>query len=532
MTTDKDELLFADETPEEEISFLEEPLAPAAAPRAKPWKVIIADDEEEVHKVTRMVLGDFTFGGQKLHFLHAHSEEETRRMVQEHPDAALLLLDVVMDRDDSGLRIVRYIREELHNHFIRIVLRTGQPGQAPEERVIIDYDINDYKEKNELTFQKLYTVVISSLRAYRDIMALEAHRNGLNRIIEASANIFELQTMRAFATEILSQIAAIVTIGGKGGIDGLDASLASGCTATRRGEGFVVLAGSGTYATAVGKELSEVTSPAIMAEIEKVLRYRETRYFSDRYVIQRLRHQNTDYLILFEIPENLTDLTRSLLDIFFSNMAIAFANINLRMEIEDTQREIIFMLGEVAEKHSRETGFHVKRVAEYSRLLGLRYGMSEDEADLLHMASPMHDVGKLGIPDAVLKKPGALTKEEFELMKTHTQIGYEMLKVSERKVLQAAAIIALQHQEKYDGTGYPHGLVGDAIHIYARIVALADVFDALASDRVYRKAWPMDKILDLFHRERGKHFDPKLVDIFFANLDEILAIRERLREIC
>jgi response regulator RpfG family c-di-GMP phosphodiesterase len=184
-------------------------------------------------------------------------------------------------------------------------------------------------------------------------------------------------------------------------------------------------------------------------------------------------------------------------------------------------------MGEITETRSKETGNHVKRVAEYSMLLALKYELSEQEAEVIRLASPMHDVGKVGIPDAILNKPGPLTEEEFEVIKTHATLGYEMLKHSNKKVLNAAAIIAQQHHEKYDGSGYPNGLKGDNIHIYGRITAVADVFDALCSDRVYKKAWKMDRVLDFLQSEKGLHFDPDIVDLFLSNLDEFLVIKEK-----
>jgi len=203
----------------------------------------------------------------------------------------------------------------------------------------------------------------------------------------------------------------------------------------------------------------------------------------------------------------------------------------LNREIEDTQREVIFTMGAIGESRSKETGNHVRRVAEYSKLLALLYGLDEKEAQLIKEASPMHDIGKVAIPDHILNKPGKLTKEEFAIMQTHAQIGYDMLKHSNRPILKTAAIIAYQHHEKYNGKGYPNGLKGDEIHIYGQITAIADVFDALGSDRVYKKAWSLDKILKLFREERGEHFHPKLVDLFFENIDKFLAIRDKFADV-
>ena len=195
-------------------------------------------------------------------------------------------------------------------------------------------------------------------------------------------------------------------------------------------------------------------------------------------------------------------------------------------EIEHTQKELIFRIGEIGEARSKETGFHVKRVAKYSKLLAKLYGLKEDDIKYLTIASPMHDIGKIGIPDDILNKPGKLTTQEWKIMKTHGDIGYKLFKDSNKPLLQTAAIIANEHHEKYDGSGYPRGLKGEKIHIYGRITALADVFDALGSDRCYKKAWNDEKIFALLKEERGKHFDPKLIDIFFKHLDEFLNIRD------
>ncbi len=202
----------------------------------------------------------------------------------------------------------------------------------------------------------------------------------------------------------------------------------------------------------------------------------------------------------------------------------------LQEEIKQTQREIIMTLAETGEMRSKETGNHVKRVARYSEIIGRKYGLSEQELDLLRDASPMHDIGKIAIPDSILLKNGSLTDKEREEMKNHTVLGYEMLKHSERELIKAAAIVAHQHHEKWDGTGYPNGLKGEEIHIFGRITALADVFDALVCKRVYKAAWPMEKVMDLFREESGKHFDPDLIDVFFEVKDELFEISVSLSD--
>lgn len=204
--------------------------------------------------------------------------------------------------------------------------------------------------------------------------------------------------------------------------------------------------------------------------------------------------------------------------------------VTIHKELERTQKEIIYKMGEVGESRSLETGNHVKRVAEYSRLLAILAGLGRKNANLIYTASPMHDIGKVGIPDSILLKPGKLTDDEWETMKAHSKIGYEILKDSKRPILKAAALIAYRHHEKWDGSGYPVGVSGKDIHIFARITAIADVFDALGSNRVYKKAWKLEDILEFFKDQRGKHFDPKLVDIFLSNLDKFLLIRDKFKD--
>ncbi len=199
----------------------------------------------------------------------------------------------------------------------------------------------------------------------------------------------------------------------------------------------------------------------------------------------------------------------------------------LNDEIESTLRETIYTMGVIEEKRSHETANHTRRVSLYSQLLAQKAGLTPREVELVAAASPLHDIGKLGIPDEVLLKPGHFTEEERRIMMNHPAIGYAMLRHSRRDVLVAAGIIAYQHQEKWDGSGYPQGLAGENIHIFGRIVALADVFDALSSSRVYKEAWPLEKVVEWLDEQRATHFDPHLVDIFLANIDEFVAIYSR-----
>jgi len=223
------------------------------------------------------------------------------------------------------------------------------------------------------------------------------------------------------------------------------------------------------------------------------------------------------------------DMERLSLTAIYSGKSLESAL--LYQEIENTQREILFIMGEVGESRSKETGNHVKRVAEYCYLLATYRGLSEDDSELIKLASPMHDIGKIAIPDSVLKKPGKLDDAEYHVMKSHAGIGYEMLHNSKRRILRASAEIAWTHHEKWDGSGYPNGIAGAEIPLFGRICAVADVFDALANDRCYKKAWSREQIVDLFEKESGKHFDPELATILLTHYDRFEEINQQYLDV-
>jgi response regulator RpfG family c-di-GMP phosphodiesterase len=511
----REKLFFVEEEPDRknEISI------------KKRWKLLIVDDDPEVHKITKLVLQDFIFEGKPLEFISAYSGEEAKRVFTSDTDIAVILLDVVMEDDDSGLMFVKYVRNELKNYSVRIILRTGQPGQAPELRVIIDYDINDYKEKTELTAEKLYSTIVTSLRSYRDLQTISMSQKGLEKIIQSSASIFKLHSKKKFVVGILTQLASIINLNK----NNPDCAI-SGLMIQRNESGYQILASTGCYSNCVGRQAEDILPSKILCDLKRAYHQKKNLYSDDHIIVFLQSIFGTENMIYFDGIDSFNNLDKYFTEVFCANVSIAFDNLLLNKEIENTQKEIIFTLGEIAEARSKETGNHVKRVAEYSKLLALKYGLPEDEAEIIRMAAPMHDIGKLGIPDSILNKPGRLTFEEFETIKTHCKIGYEMLSSSNRRIMEAAAIIALHHHEKFNGTGYPQGLKGDEIKLHGRIVAVADVFDAVGNERVYKKAWELDRILELFRNERGEHFDPMLVDIFFDNLPGFLKIKETFPE--
>ncbi|MGL4369319.1 MAG: HD domain-containing phosphohydrolase, partial [Spirochaetota bacterium] len=239
------------------------------------------------------------------------------------------------------------------------------------------------------------------------------------------------------------------------------------------------------------------------------------------YIAYFRSKNGTENIVYLERSEDMNDWEKDLIDIFCSNVAIAYENIYLNLELEESQKEIIITLGEIVDSRSKETQNHVKRVGQYCRFFGERSGLGDAETEILEIASALHDIGKLAVPDAILSKPGKLTADEFHQIKKHAMVGGEMLRFSKRNILKPAALIALQHHERFDGSGYPMGLKGGEIDLYSRITAVADVFDALTTDRVYRKALPINEVVSYFEKERGGQFDPVIVDILLSNINEI-----------
>ena len=236
---------------------------------------------------------------------------------------------------------------------------------------------------------------------------------------------------------------------------------------------------------------------------------------------------NTDQYESDELEDVAKSINYFNMDIMQQQDALELKNDQLQQlneEIEETLKETLFAMGQIEEIRSSETKNHTKRVVLLSRLLAEKAGLSEEEIKLITIASPIHDIGKIGIPDNILNKPAKLTNEEFEVMKAHTDLGHTILKHSQRDILKAGMVIAYQHHEKYNGSGYPKGLIGQEIHIFARIVTLVDVFDALTAKRCYKEPWPLDKVIEHIKSQRGKHFDPILVDLFLEHIDEFYAI--------
>lgn len=503
------------------MDFFYQPETPATPTKFSltPWNILIVDDDADVHTVTHLALRDFTFQDRGIHLISALSAQQAQQKLADYPDIAMALVDVVMETDQAGLDLVRYIRENLKNHKIRLILRTGQPGQAPEDRVIRDYEIDDYKEKTDLTTQKLRTLLYSSLRSYRDICIIEAQRDGLQKILLATAFVQNTSSLPQFASAVLEQLTSLLNLNNSAlycmvrPIEG------------NRERETRTLASTGQFHEYATNTKLDALPSLVAKRIGQVLASQQSQHFDDAYAVYVLTESGSENVLYINHAAQLSRMERHMLEVYVQNVAITFENINLVEDIQDAQKELVYTLADAVEARSKETGSHVKRVALITEKLALLAGLSPKEASLLKHASPLHDIGKIAIPDSILHKPGKLDSDEWLLMKRHTEFGMHILQNSKRKLMQLGGEIAISHHEKWDGSGYPSGLVGEQIPLSGRIAALADVFDALGSKRSYKEAWSADEVNKLILQERGKHFDPQLVDLLLQHFESFLAVR-------
>ncbi len=515
----------------ETVLFQDEIEAAARIGTGNPaWPVLVIDDDQSVLDITRLALADFEYMDRPLELIYVNSAAAARNVLQKRDDIAVALVDVVMESDHAGLKLVEWIRNTLGNRFIRLVLRTGQPGQAPEQEVIRKFDINDYKEKTDLSIGKLHTLMVTSLRSYTNLLELEKSRQGLERMVESAKMLSTQGSLEGFIEGVLQQLQAILR-----GRDHAFYSRSFGVVGDDESNGQnvgqqMLIAGTGDFEANARHRLNEIGRPEIIEKVALAIKRRQSICSGTDCVIYFSNHFGNCGILYLELEREMDDTERHLVDLFCSNTNYAFDNLHLNQEIEKTQREIVYTLGTVAEFRSKETGHHIRRVSKNAELLGKLYGLGEKECSLLLMAMPMHDVGKIAIPDAILHKTGKLTDDEWKIMKTHAAIGADMLKNSNRTLFRAAALIAEQHHEKWDGSGYPAGLSGEQIHLYARIGAIADVFDALSHARAYKPAWPIAEVIAFFKDQKGQHFDPELTDLLLDNVEQFVAIATAFKD--
>lgn len=474
--------------------------------RRKPWKLMIVDDEPDVHRLTHLNLKGFSFSGRSLELISAHSFIEAKQLLHEHEDIAVALIDVVMETNDAGLKLVEYIRQELNNEMVRLMIRTGQPGAAPERYVIDNYDIDGYHDKTDLTAQRLYTSVRSAIKSYRDLRTIELNRIGLSHVLHATRDLYHFRssTIGTFFEGILTQIVGLFNLGGDSLMSTIDGMIFS-----VDGEEVNVRAGTGAFTLGQSvdprmDEIAKICANAILTNIPiEGLR-------SESMVLPLLIEDQPVGFVYLEHTDELTNDDRDLIQVMTNQCAGALENLRLNMEVTESYEHVIDMLALAAEYRDSTTGEHINRLAALTEMLALEVGVPAKEAKEMGKASRLHDVGKVGIPDVILQKPGKLDPDEFEMVKAHATIGANIL--GRDKKLSLARTIALSHHEQWSGQGYPNGLAGEEIPLSARIVSIVDVYDALTHERPYKGAWSKESAIEFIQQEKNSRFDPDLVD--------------------
>lgn len=504
--SDSDLLFSTDDAPSPNKD-VQAPVLVNARPK---WRILIVDDEEQVHKVTSLVLNQCKFDQTSIELVHAYSMAEAKTIMQEQAPFALALVDVVMETDSAGLDLVKYIREELKDTHIRLVLRTGQPGQAPEETVIVKYDINDYKNKTELTSTKLKTLLYSALRSYRDIRTIDSNREGLYKLIQATANIVDSHSLPVFASAVLEEINALLHLGAESICTQSDDLDALAARSKHKAHCYKVLAATGSIKNTIDQKHD---LPEEIIEYFDKAKEKNCSYYEDPVYIGYYKTPVAGENLLYVKPNApLNKSDKHLLSLFMRCVAITHNNLQHKNDIQHNRQEMVYVLSETIERRKPSESSHVRRVSEMAYLLALKAGLPGTLCERLKLAAPLHDIGSIGLDDAVLLKQGKYDADEHQRMEQHTGIGASILLKSNRPILKLAGTIAKQHHERWDGLGYPEKLQGEDIDICARIVALVDVIDALSAKRSYREAFSEDEIKQYLTDNAGKHFDPELVN--------------------
>ena len=466
------------------------------------WRILIVDDEEGIHTMTELNLRGFLYQGRELELLHAYTGQQAREMLAQEQDIALALIDVVMESDHAGLALVDYIRNELHNRMIRLIIRTGQAGAAPEREVIDNYDIDGYHDKSELTVQKVYSTVRTALKGYHDLKVIDTNRQGLNRILQATPDLYlpKVENIETFFTGVLTQMAALCDL------DGIIMARAN--TGGQQGiDGFVAMEGqSGGISACIGsfcqddayqraQQIHNHWGAALLAG-------RVCEPVPDNGIMAPLMlgEEVTGYIYM-EGVAHLGEDERQLVNTMATQVSSALQAINLQGDLHEANQLALKMLAQASECMNEHISEHLQRVCTSTEQLALFYGLDPSSA---------YKYGEA----AILQKPTSLEPAEFKQMQAHALAGEQLL--HSNRFLMLARDCAISHHERWDGSGYPYGRKGEEIPLIGRLVAVMDVFDALTHERPYKQAWPLQQAVAEIEAGAGTQFDPRIVAAFMA----------------
>lgn len=506
---DDDNLEFLPELPETPLDH-----------QRPPWKVMVVDDEPGVHASTRLALRGITFRDRELEFIDAYSGAEALRLLEEHDDVAVVFLDVVMESDDAGLVVARRIRENGHL-MVRIVLRTGHPGYAPEREVVVNYDIHDYKEKSNLDFSKLFSCLISALRAHDDLVAIERHRRGLISVLEA-VSWFDFRSLQRYLAKMVAELSTLANVEISDLLLAIRTTHPLGEFPPTTGAFDILIDGIG------GKPMDEMETAIVTMAFSS--RGTATESLATTLYCAAL---GVELVLFTRDEESLATADRTLLEIFLHKVAQTLDNHGTFCEIlreRDSMVRGFANLGsewgghangelEVIQRLAREIAARLRQQLQFSDVIDDWFVFS------IGTAAGFHDIGIATVPHRLLEKPGTLDTEEVTLVREHVRAGVELLRkklaeLSGTRLFTMTEDVVMSHHERQDGSGYPEGRVGDDISVAARIVAVVDTFVAMTNARPYRPAYPRQQALEFIRHGRGAAFDARVVDAFLEVVEE------------
>lgn len=480
---------------------------------ATPWKILIADDDADVHEATRLALRGTRYGGRPLAFIDAYSAAETLEKLNENADTAIIFLDVVMEADDAGLSAAVKIREAGFS-MVRIIVRTGFPGYAPEREVIVNYDIHDYKEKSELTVQKLFTTTVSALRAYADLVALENNRRSLMSVLE-SVSWFDFNASKRYIAGMLATFSNLA---------GLDAdqvvmvsrALNFGGTSSR------VIATLGDWPMLEMSGCEELPPPVAELVLASLMQG-EARGDSQGETLYANAHE-IELVIYASGKDAFFNADKVLLDVFMHSVCQALSN-QLTFENMLNERNALFHgIALKGEQWDSDADVNLHRMMALATATAQRLQITLVFANEINdrfvrdigVAASVHDMGNQALPLPLLHKQTVLNEEERSVMQTHVAQGLSLFNQCVAGARNVASVVMAQqviasHHEHFDGGGYPAGLRGDEIPLAARIVSVVDSFTALTSQRPHRPALSLEDACKLIDAGSGSQFDPRVV---------------------
>jgi len=460
------------------------------------WKVLIVDDEPLVHQVTKSVLTNITIDSRKVEFLSAFSAQEAMGVMRRHDDIAVIFLDVVMETPDAGLTICRDIREKLNNHLVQIILRTGQPGSNPENDIVLKYKINGYKDKTELSAQKLFTCLVSALRSYQDLVNIKKSKVGLSKVIAATQQINQSNSVPLFMDGVLSQVVTL--------IDNCKHSFVFEMSSTAELPETVRLMSSfGDEQIDKFEDFKRLLQRRLLTEfknkqpLESPEQFIQYFNFGERY----------RYVLFLETDKELSTLDLELLQLLSSNIQIALDNLFNYQVVISSQQEVIIQLFNALRAQVNGSSSSVKIILNVSLQLCFDADVGKGNIRLIETLLSFNHQAFI----TPSNKPRLLREDDHDVNKN------------------TLSLVLKQLNERFDGTGFPSNLTGNKITLAARIITLASVLESLLSNRAYKKALTFDASLSIIEGQSGRHFDPTFVDCLINNKDQYKKIVEKLK---